>query len=44
MRFDVVLSFGIEHKEALATIRRELAQPYPDYRITIAPDVDLSDV
>ena len=44
MRFDVVLSFGIEPKEALRIIHAELAEAYPGYRIIIAPDVDLSDI
>lgn len=44
MRFDVVLSFGIDHKEALSILHSELSTELPGYRISIAPDVDLSDV
>ena len=44
MRFDVVLSFAIDPKEALKTIYSEIESLYPGYRITIAPDVDLSDI
>ncbi|MBR5112280.1 MAG: cation transporter, partial [Clostridia bacterium] len=44
MRFDVVLSFAIDPKEALKTIYSEIETLYPGYRITIAPDVDLSDI
>ena len=42
MRFDVVLSFDIQPKEALSVLQRELHAAYPDYSITIAPDVDVS--
>lgn len=44
MRFDVVLSFDVDHKEALKTVYSEIGELYPDYRLTIAPDVDLSDI
>ena len=43
MRFDVVLSFDIEPDEALKTLYDELGQSYPDYKIRIAADVDVSD-
>ncbi len=42
MRFDVVLSFEIEVKEALSTLARELKAAYPEYTVQIAPDVDVS--
>ena len=42
MRFDVVLSFEIEVKEALTTLARELKAAYPEYTVQIAPDVDVS--
>jgi len=42
MRFDVVMSFDIPAREGLETLQEEMRQAYPDYRITIAPDVDVS--
>ncbi|MBQ6544000.1 MAG: cation diffusion facilitator family transporter [Clostridia bacterium] len=44
MRFDVVLSFDIEPKEALGILYSETAELFPDYKVSIAPDVDLSDI
>ena len=44
MRFDVVLSFGIDSRVALGILYSELNEKYPGYRIAIAPDVDLSDI
>ncbi|MBQ9535091.1 MAG: cation transporter [Clostridia bacterium] len=43
MRFDVVMSFDADPAEGLDTISRELRELYPDYNITVAPDVDISD-
>ncbi len=43
MRFDVVMSFDINHAEGLHILQREMAQAYPDYTIQIVPDVDISD-
>lgn len=43
MRFDVVMSFEIDPKEGLATINKEVTKLYPDYKINIVPDVDVSD-
>lgn len=42
MRFDVVLSFDIQPKEGLKILHEEMRQAYPDYSVTIAPDVDVS--
>ena len=42
MTFDVVMSFDIRPQEGLAVIYKELQQAYPEYRIFIAPDVDVS--
>jgi hypothetical protein len=42
MTFDVVLSFDIQPKEALSILYEEMQKAYPDYRISIAPDVDVS--
>ena len=43
IRFDVVFSFDISHSEGIDTIRRELSELYPDYELTISPDIDVSD-
>ena len=43
MRFDVVLSFDIEVKEAMETLGKELKEAFPDYDIQITPDRDISD-
>jgi hypothetical protein len=41
MRFDVVIKFGVNAQEALETIKSEVAQLYPDYKIQVTPDIDL---
>ena len=43
IRFDVVLSFGVDRGEALETLVTEISQEFPDYRPAIILDVDLSD-
>ena len=43
MRFDVVLSFDVEHKEALATLTKEVQDKFPGYTVKITPDIDLAD-
>ena len=43
IRFDVVISFDVERKEALQTMYTEIGAMYPDYHLTIVPDVDVSD-
>ena len=43
MRFDVVISFDIERKEALETLYSEIRALYPDYELTVVPDVDVAD-
>ena len=43
MRFDVVLSFDIEPREALEVLSGEMKEMYPDYTVEIVPDVDISD-
>jgi len=43
IRFDVVISFDIDHKEALAIMYKEMSDMYPDYTVTIVPDVDVAD-
>lgn len=43
MRFDVVFSFDIKPREGLQQLQTELAAAYPDYAITVTPDVDAAD-
>ncbi len=43
MRFDVVLSFDIARDQALDTLTKEIQTSYPDYKVQITPDVDLTD-
>ena len=43
MRFDVVMSFDINPLEGQRIIKEEIKKIYPDYNITIAADLDLSD-
>jgi len=42
MRFDVVMSFDIPPREGLDTLYAEMRRAYPGYKITIAPDVDVT--
>ena len=42
MSFDVVMSFEIRPREGLAIIYEEMHKAYPDYSISITPDVDVS--
>ena len=43
VRFDVVLSFDMERKDAIEILSAEVGALYPDYRIQIIPDIDVSD-
>ena len=43
IRFDVVISFDIDRKEAMQTLYSEIGTLYPDYELTIIPDVDVTD-
>ena len=43
IRFDVVISFDIEKKEAMQTLYGEIGALYPKYALTIIPDVDVAD-
>ncbi len=43
MRFDIVMSFEIEPKEGIKIIREKLVTMYPEYKIQIIADVDISD-
>lgn len=42
MTFDVVMNFDIQPREALGILYEEMQKAYPDYKIVIAPDVDVS--
>ena len=42
MTFDVVMSFDIRPREGLQILYEEICKAYPDYKIVIAPDVDVS--
>ena len=43
LQFDVVLSFDVERKEALAILTKEVQDKFPGYTVQITPDVDLAD-
>lgn len=43
IRFDVVVSFDVDRREALETLYKEIQALYPDYCLQIVPDVDVSD-
>ena len=42
LRFDVVMSFDVDRKEALETLHKEIHGSYPEYEILIVPDVDVA--
>jgi hypothetical protein len=43
MRFDVVMSFDVDHREGLGELYKEVGEAFPDYHLTIAPDIDITD-
>ena len=43
IRFDVVVSFDVDHNEAIGALHDEVRALYPDYDLTIVPDVDVAD-
>ena len=43
VRFDVVVSFDADRKEALETLCSEVTALYPEYEVLIVPDVDVAD-
>ena len=43
IRFDVVISFDIDRKEAVRKLSDEVGKLYPDYSVQIITDVDISD-
>ncbi len=43
LRFDAVMSFDADRIQCLAALTQEIGSAYPDYKITIVPDADISD-
>lgn len=43
LRFDVVLSFHISKETAMEILLKEIKKAYPDYKVQITPDLDLTD-
>ena len=43
IRFDVVVSFDVDRKEAIETLYGEIRGLYPDFELLIVPDVDVAD-
>ena len=43
LRFDVVMSFDVDRKEALETLCSDVTAIYPEYEVLIVPDVDVAD-
>ena len=43
MRFDVVLKFDTDVRQALDTLRADTLNAFPGYTIDIVPDIDISD-
>ena len=43
LRFDAVMSFDVDPREGLETLRGEVAALYPDYQIVAVADTDISD-
>lgn len=43
IRFDVVLSFDIPHKEGIRILREEIKAKFPDYEPIIVADIDITD-
>lgn len=42
LRFDVVLNFDITPEEGMGVLYEEMKDLYPDYKVLIVPDVDVS--
>ena len=43
VRFDVVMSFDIDHGEGVKILTEEMQEAFPDYHFIIVPDIDISD-
>ena len=44
IRFDVVISFDIDRKEAVELMTKEVLALYPDYSVMVIPDFDVADI
>ena len=44
MRFDVVLSFDYNRDDCISEIYKEISGMFPDYDITVVPDLDITDL
>lgn len=43
VRFDVVMSFDIDHGEGVKILTEEMQEAFPDYHFIVVPDIDISD-
>ena len=43
IRFDVVMSFDIPHSEGIQIICDEIGEKYPDYKVIVVADIDITD-
>ena len=43
IRFDAVISFGVDAKTEIEEIKKEVEKTYPGYTVNVVADVDLSD-
>ena len=43
IRFDVVMSFDISHSEGIKILTDEIREKYPDYKVIIVADIDITD-
>lgn len=43
VRFDVVMSFDIDHGEGVKILTEEMREAFPDYHFIVVPDIDISD-
>ena len=43
VRFDVVMSFDIDHGEGVKILTEEMQEAFPDYHFIVVPDIDVSD-
>ena len=44
IRFDVVMSFDVDHSEGKRIIIEEVKEKYPDYEVMVVSDIDISDI
>ena len=43
IRFDVVMSFDISHSEGIKILTDEIREKYPNYKVIIVADIDITD-